>query len=58
MEIEYRRVFLGWERPLLGAVVEWLWARREEMPGMLVVVPTKILADTVSDGLGSGGNSM
>ncbi|GAA5481617.1 PD-(D/E)XK nuclease family protein [Haloferula sargassicola] len=35
-----RRVFLGWGRPLLGAVVEWLWARRGEMPGMLVVVPT------------------
>ena len=35
-----RRVFLGWQRPLLGAVVDWLWERREEMPGMTVVVPT------------------
>lgn len=35
-----RRVFLGWKEPLLGAVVEWLWARREELPGMTVVVPT------------------
>lgn len=34
------RVFLGWDRPLLGLVVDWLWARREEMAGMLVVVPT------------------
>lgn len=35
-----RRVFLGWERPLLGAVVAWLWDRRDELPGMTVVVPT------------------
>lgn len=34
------RVFLGWERFLLEGVVEWLWARREDLPGMLVVVPT------------------
>lgn len=35
-----RRVFLGWDRPLLGAVVEWLLDRRDAMPSMLVVVPT------------------
>ncbi len=35
-----RRVFLGWDGPLLEAVVTWLWERREEMPSMLVVVPT------------------
>ncbi|BCX49287.1 PD-(D/E)XK nuclease superfamily [Haloferula helveola] len=35
-----RRVFLGWDQPLLGRVVDWLWERRGEMPGMTVVVPT------------------
>lgn len=32
--------FLGWDRPLLERVVDWLWARRDEMAGMVVVVPT------------------
>lgn len=35
-----RRVFLGADRPFLGAVVDWLWARRDVLPGRLVVVPT------------------
>ena len=35
-----RRVFLGWSEPLLGRAVEWLWERREVLPGMRVVVPT------------------
>ncbi len=35
-----RRVFLGWSEPLLGRAVAWLWARREELPMMTVVVPT------------------
>jgi len=34
------RVFLGWQRPFLKLAVPWLLARREELPGMLVVVPT------------------
>ncbi len=34
------RVFLGWDRPLLGPLVDWLWQRRDAMPGMTVVVPT------------------
>ena len=34
------RVFLGWDKPFLGSLVEWLMARREELPGLLVVVPT------------------
>ena len=34
------RVFLGWERPFLGVLAEWLLARRDALPGMLVVVPT------------------
>ncbi|MCX6875874.1 MAG: PD-(D/E)XK nuclease family protein [Verrucomicrobia bacterium] len=34
------RVWLGWDRPFLGRAVEWLLARRDELPGLLVVVPT------------------
>lgn len=34
------RVFLGWDKPLLGEAVSWLLARRDALPGMLVVVPT------------------
>ncbi|MDE0826170.1 MAG: PD-(D/E)XK nuclease family protein [Akkermansiaceae bacterium] len=37
---EDRRVFLGWQRPLLLELVDWLWERREELPGMVLVVPT------------------
>lgn len=34
------RVFLGWDRPFLGLLTDWLLARRDELPGLLVVVPT------------------
>jgi ATP-dependent helicase/nuclease subunit B len=34
------RVFLGWDRPFLGLVTEWLLARKNELPSTLVVVPT------------------
>lgn len=34
------RVFLGWQRPFLTEAVTWLLERRDELPGMLVVVPT------------------
>lgn len=34
------RVFLGWDRPFLGPLTAWLLSRREQLPGMLVVVPT------------------
>ena len=34
------RVCLGWDRPFLLRAVEWLLARRDELPRMLVVVPT------------------
>jgi ATP-dependent helicase/nuclease subunit B len=35
-----RRVFLGWGRALLGALVDWLRQQGDEITGMLVVVPT------------------
>ncbi len=31
---------MGWDRPFLGLLGEWLLDRRDELPGMLVVVPT------------------
>ncbi|MES2659258.1 MAG: PD-(D/E)XK nuclease family protein [Verrucomicrobiota bacterium] len=34
------RVFLGWDRPFSLLAVEWLLERRDELPGMLLVVPT------------------
>jgi len=34
------RVFIGWEKPLLSGLVEWLLAHEAEFPGMLLVVPT------------------
>ena len=34
------RKFLGWDRPFLAEAVAWLLARRDELPRMLVVVPT------------------
>ncbi|MCU0780845.1 MAG: PD-(D/E)XK nuclease family protein [Akkermansiaceae bacterium] len=34
------RVFLGWDHPFSERVAEWLLARREELPEMLVLVPT------------------
>ncbi|MFT3991470.1 MAG: PD-(D/E)XK nuclease family protein [Luteolibacter sp.] len=35
-----QRVFLGWDEPFLNLAVEWLLARRDELPGMLLLVPT------------------
>jgi len=34
------RVFLGWDQPLVTRAVEWLLARRDLLPRLLVVVPT------------------
>ncbi len=34
------RIFLGWDRPFLTRATAWLLERRDELPGMLVVVPT------------------
>jgi ATP-dependent helicase/nuclease subunit B len=35
-----QREFLGWKRPLLELAADWLWQRRDELPHLLVVVPT------------------
>ena len=34
------RDFLGWERPFGVAVGDWLWERKDRLPGMMIVVPT------------------
>ena len=51
------RVFLGWERPLLPLLTTWLLARREELAGLLVVVPTaqagRLLREALAEAAGS-----
>lgn len=34
------RVFLGWDRPFLRLLTQWLLSRKDELPSLLVVVPT------------------
>ncbi len=34
------RVFLGWDRPFLTRAVAWLLERQDDLPNMIVVVPT------------------
>ncbi|MCW1924557.1 PD-(D/E)XK nuclease family protein [Luteolibacter arcticus] len=50
------RVFLGWSRPFLRVLTEWLLARRDELPGMLVVVPTaqagRLLREALAEAAG------
>lgn len=52
------RVFLGWERPLCGLLVEWLLARRERLPGMLVVVPTAQAGRVLREGLATAAGAL
>lgn len=46
-----RRVFVGWDRPLLGGVLEWLLERRERLAWMQVVVPTAQAGRRLREGL-------
>ncbi len=50
-----RRVFLGWDRPFIEVVAEWLLERRAELPGMLVVVPTAQSGRRLRERLAEGG---
>jgi len=45
------RVFLGWDRPFLNVAVEWLLERRDELPTMLLVVPTAQSGRTLREAL-------
>ncbi|MEM9235304.1 MAG: PD-(D/E)XK nuclease family protein [Verrucomicrobiota bacterium] len=49
------RVFLGWDEPLLGRLIDWLWERRSELPGMTVVVPTAQSGRRLREGLAERG---
>ena len=53
------REFLGWERPFCEEVVDWLWARRDELPGMILVVPTsqsgRRVRESLAEKAGDGG---
>jgi len=53
-----RREFLGWERPLLEGLLDWLWQRRDEMGGMLVVVPTAQSGRRLREGLAERGGCL
>lgn len=50
-----QREFLGWDRPFLGPLTDWLWARREELPGLTVVVPTAQSGRTLREALAERG---
>ena len=52
------RVFLGWDGPLLERVLDWLWERREELPGMTVVVPTAQAGRRLREGLAERGGCL
>lgn len=41
LEVEIKRTFLGWDRPFLESVVEWLLGRAGQMHTMVLVVPTQ-----------------
>lgn len=45
------RVFLGWDRPFLNVAVEWLLERRDELPTILLVVPTAQSGRTLREAL-------
>ena len=55
---EDRRVFLGWDQPMLRQTVKWLWERREKLPGMLVVVPTAQSGRRLREGLAEAGGCL
>ncbi|MEI7908686.1 MAG: PD-(D/E)XK nuclease family protein [Verrucomicrobiota bacterium] len=52
------RVFLGWDRPFLVRVVEWLLDRRAELPGLLVVVPTAESGRRLREALAEAGGAL
>jgi ATP-dependent helicase/nuclease subunit B len=35
-----KRIFLGWDQPLAETAAAWLWAQREQLSTMCLVVPT------------------
>ncbi|MGC4014344.1 MAG: PD-(D/E)XK nuclease family protein [Luteolibacter sp.] len=52
------REFLGWDRPVLGLLVAWLMARKDALPGMLVVVPTAQSGRRLREALAAAGGGL
>ncbi len=50
--------FLGWDCFFGEAVIDWLWERREELPHMLVLVPTAQSGRCLREGLAERGGTM
>lgn len=51
--------FLGWERPFLGAAVDWLMTRRREvLPHLLLMVPTAQCARRLREALAEAGGAI
>ena len=49
------REFLGWERPFGVALGDWLWERKDQLPGMMIVVPTAQSGRRLRQGLAERG---
>jgi len=52
------RVFLGWDRPFLTAAVEWLLARKDDLPEILLVVPTSQSGRRLREALAETGGAI
>lgn len=52
------REFLGWDQPFLPRAVAWLLARREELPGLLVVTPTAQSGRRLREALAEAGGAV
>lgn len=52
------RVFLGWDEPFLTKAVGWLLARRDDLPTMIVVVPTAQSGRRLREALAQAGGAL
>lgn len=50
--------FLSSDQPYGAAVVDWLWARKDELPGMMVIVPTAQSSRRIRQGLAEKGGAL
>ena len=50
--------FLGSETLFGPAVIDWLWERKEALPGVLVVVPTAQSGRLLREGLAEKGGAL
>jgi len=52
------RQLLDWSRPFSDVLGDWLWERRERLPGMLVIVPTAQSGRRVRQSLAERGGTL